>query len=105
MRRPRHDMAPAVGSTSRSIVLPERRFAAAAFPNQAQRFTLGNREADVVDRMHRAPNPTENSAVNGVMLGQGCHLEQRAGSLCVALVAKRHAAASPSIRADSQHAA
>ena len=85
----------------------KRGLAAAALSDQAERLALGDREADLVDRMNRSPPSTEDedAAANSVMLGQVVHFEQRRVGERDAPLVRRHATASASILSDSQHAA
>ena len=65
MRSPRHAIAPLVGSTSPGRALPVVDLAAAAFADQSQRFAGGDREAHVVDRVHRPATLPEQAAAHG----------------------------------------
>ena len=54
MSSPLSRMLPPVGSTSRRMAARHRRFAAAGFADQPERFADAEREADAVDGMHGA---------------------------------------------------
>ncbi len=68
----------------------DRRLARAAFAGEAERFALGQGEADVVDRLHFPLDPAEQPAAQGKRLGETDDLEQR---LAHAASSKRQQAA------------
>ena len=59
----------------------DRRFAAAGFADQPQRFALADREADAVDGMHGADAAAQDAAAHRVMLDEVGDLEQGALSV------------------------
>ena len=56
--------AAAVGSTSRRTLRADRRFAAAGFADQSERFAVAEREADAVHRMHGADLAAKHAAAH-----------------------------------------
>ena len=73
----------------------DRRFAAAGFADQPERFALADRKADAVDRVHGADAPAQHAAAHRVMLDEVGDLQE--GALL------GHGA--PTISAARQHAA
>ncbi len=81
IRSPRHAIAPAVGAVEPEHGPCDRRLAAAAFADEAERLALGDREAHVIDGVHHAAPATEEAAAHRVVLGEVRHGEQRHGGV------------------------